>query len=256
MKTIIATVVFVCVIFVPGIFAQSVPDNMVRINGGTFMMGSPENDLGHENNETQHQVTISSFYIGKYEVTQKEYEEIMGINPSEFKGDNLPVENVSWYDAIEYCNRRSQQEGLSPAYTVDGENVIWKWDANGYRLPTEAEWEYACRAGTTTPFYTGDFITTKQANYNGEKTMPVGSFTPNDWGLYDMHGNIWEWCWDRYGNYPSGTQTDPTGAVFGGSQVVRGGSWRHIAPGLRSAFREYFNPYYLSDFIGFRLVRQ
>ncbi|GBU28681.1 hypothetical protein R84B8_02241 [Treponema sp. R8-4-B8] len=145
----------------------SIPAGMVFIQGGTFTMGSPTNEPGRSSYEVQHQVTVSSFYMGKYEVTQKEYKEIMGTNPSNFKGDNLPVEQVSWYDAIEYCNKRSQKEGLTPAYTRNGYNVTWNKNANGYRLPTEAEWEYACRAGTTTPFSTGNNVTTSQANYDG-----------------------------------------------------------------------------------------
>jgi len=248
--------------------SASVLNDMVRIQGGTFTMGSPTNEPNRVNDEVQHQVTVSSFYMGKYEVTQKEYQEVMGVNPSNFRGDNLPVENVSWYDAVEYCNRRSKKEGLTPAYTKNGDNVTWNRNANGYRLPTEAEWEYACRAGTATPFSTGNNIITSQANYDGnypynnnakgeyrEKTMPVGSFTPNVWGLYDMHGNVSEWCWDWYSGYSSGYQTDPTGAVTGSGRVVRGGDWYNDGRYLRSAFRNYFNPLNRYYYIGFRLVR-
>jgi len=248
--------------------AQTPPANMVLIKGGTFTMGSPANEPERGNDETQHQVTVSSFYMGKYEVTQKEYMEIMGTNPSNFKGDNLPVEKVSWYDAVEYCNKRSQKEGLTPAYTKNGDNVTWNRNANGYRLPTEAEWEYACRVGTTTPFITGNNITTKQANYDGtepynnnamgedrEKTTPVGSFAPNAWGLYDMHGNVWEWCWDWYGDYPTGTQTDPVRAVSGAKRVARGGSWSHSAADVRSAIRGDITPSFRGSAVGFRLVR-
>jgi formylglycine-generating enzyme required for sulfatase activity len=267
------------------------PANMVRIAGGTFTMGSPASEVGRLwYGETQHQVTISKpFYIGKYEVTQKEWVEIMGSNPSNWRGDNLPVEHVSWYDAIEYCNKRSEKEKLTPAYTIDktrrdGNNsngyddvkwvVTWNRDANGYRLPTEAEWELACRAGTSTPFYTGNNITTNQANYNGNnpynnnakgenrgKIWEVGSGTPNPWGLYDMSGNVREWCWDWYENYESyesGTQTDPAGAAGGSDRVFRGGSWSDGAQGVRSADRNHngFTPSYrYSSFVGFRLVR-
>jgi formylglycine-generating enzyme required for sulfatase activity len=256
-------------------YAQSkVPDTFVRINGGTFTMGSPANEPEREDNEgPQHQVTVSAFYMGKYEVTQKEYQEVMGTNPSYFKGPNLPVEQVSWFDAVEYCNKRSQKEGLTPAYTISGAGnnraVTWNRNANGYRLPTEAEWEYACRAGTTTPFSTGNNITTDQANYNGnypynnnakgayrKKTTPVGSFAPNPWGLYDMHGNVWEWCWDWYGDYSSGAQTDPDGAASGSYRVERGGSWISDASFARSVYRGYNVPYYrISSGFGFRLVR-
>jgi formylglycine-generating enzyme required for sulfatase activity len=244
-----------------------VPNNMVRINGGTFTMGSPANEK-RDSDEVQHQVTVSSFYMGRTEVTQREYQEVMGTNPSNFKGDNLPVETVSWYDAVEYCNKRSQREGLTPAYTISGTTVTWNRNANGYRLPTEAEWEYACRAGTTTPFSTGNNITTSQANYDGNypynnnakgeyrrKTTPVGSFSPNAWGLHDMHGNLREWCWDWYGSYSSGAQTDPTGASSGSNRVVRGGYWGKSAGVVRSADRAYDSPSDRGDYIGFRLVR-
>jgi formylglycine-generating enzyme required for sulfatase activity len=240
--------------------------DMARIQGGTFMMGSPASEASRDSDEVQHQVTVSSFYMGKYEVTQKEYAALMGTNPSNFKGDNLPVENVSWYDAVNYCNARSRSEGLTPAYTVSGTDVTWNRSANGYRLPTEAEWEYACRAGTTTPFNTGNNITTNQANYDGnnpyngntrgtyrEKTKMVGSFTPNSWGLYDMHGNVWEWCWDWYGDYSSGAQTDPMGASSGASRVERGGSWSRYGQGLRSANRGYYTPSNRISDLGFRL---
>jgi len=227
---------------------------MVRIEGGTFTMGSPANEAGRFDDEgPQHRVTVSTFYMSKYQVTRAEYESVMKTNPSNFKGANLPVEQVSWYNAVEYCNALSQREGLTPAYNIDKSRKDpdnksglddLKWivtrnpNANGYRLPTEAEWEYACRAGTTTPFNTGNNITTNQANYDGnypynnnakgtyrEKTTPVGSFAPNPFGLYDMHGNVWEWCWDWYGNYKNEAQTNPTGAVSGAYRVIRGGGW-------------------------------
>jgi len=234
---------------------RPVPDNFVRINGGTFTMGSPANDRKRNSDETQHQVTVSSFYMGKYEVTQKEYQEVMGTNPSYFKEDNLPVESVSWYDAVEYCNKRSQKEGLTPAYTVNGTNVTWNRNANGYRLPTEAEWEYACRAGTTTAYNTGRTISKRQANYFGKKTSIVGSFASNAWGLHDMHGNVWEWCWDWYGSYSSAAQTDPMGASSGSYRVGRGGSWVNSAGLVRSAYRDDPDPDYRIYSIGFRLAR-
>jgi formylglycine-generating enzyme required for sulfatase activity/TolB-like protein len=244
------------------------PANMVRIQGGTFTMGSPTTEVDRGSSETQHQVTVGSFYMGKYEVTQREYQALMGTNPSRFKGDNLPVENVTWYDAVNYCNALSRKEGLTPAYTVSGTNVTWYFSANGYRLPTEAEWEYACRAGTTTPFSTGSNITTNQANYDGnypyngnakgvyrQKTWAVGSGVANSWGLYDMHGNVWEWCWDWYGTYPSGSQTDPMGASSGTSRVKRGGGWYSNGQNLRSAYRNYNTPSTRDKTLGFRLVR-
>jgi formylglycine-generating enzyme required for sulfatase activity len=194
----------------------------------------------------------------------------MRTNPSTFKGPNLPVENVSWFDAVEYCNKRSGKEGLTPAYTISGAGgrVTWNRNANGYRLPTEAEWEYACRAGTTGPFSTGDNITTDQANYDGnypynnnargtyrDRTTPAGSFDPNPWGLYDMHGNVWEWCWDWYGGYPGGAQTNPAGAASGSARIIRGGGWNYDASYARSAFRNYDIPYHRFINTGFRLVR-
>lgn len=185
-------------------------NGLVLIKGGTFEMGSPETEMQRETDETQHEVTVSDFYIGNMEVTQSEYEKVMGENPSNFDGENLPVENVSWYDAIEYCNRLSEQEGLTPVYIIDGESVSWDRAANGYRLPTEAEWEYAARAGTTTPFNTETSISDEEANYYGhypygieenyfsqenletepgryrQTTVEVNSFSPNNWGLYNI----------------------------------------------------------------------
>jgi formylglycine-generating enzyme required for sulfatase activity len=220
------------------------------------MMGSPSSEVSRIDNEVQHQVTISRpFYLSKHEVTQKEWVEVMGSNPSNFKGDDLPVECVSWYDVVEYCNKRSVKEGLTPAYTGSGTTVTWNQSANGYRLPTEAEWEYACRAGTTTPFYTGNNITTDEANYNRGKTWAVGSGTPNPWGLYDMSGNVWEWCWDLYGDYSSGPQTDPLGASSGTNRVRRGGSWISNGRYLRSAYRGLNTPSYRYGNLGFRLAR-
>jgi formylglycine-generating enzyme required for sulfatase activity len=244
------------------------PVGFVPIPAGKFLMGSPASEPGRWDDEVQHRVTVSSFYISKYEVTQKEWREVMGSNPSYFKGDNLPVEKVSWYDAIEYCNRRSQREGLTPAYTRSGDTVTWNRNANGYRLPTEAEWEYACRAGTTTPFHTGNNITTSQANYDGnypyngnakgvyrEKTWAAGSGAANAWGLYDMHGNVWEWCWDWYGEYDIRPQTDPVGPATGLGRVYRGGSCYDDGRRGRSAFRDGYDPASRSYALGFRLVR-
>ena len=253
---------------------QQIPANFVHIPGGTFTMGSPAGEPGRDSDEgPQRQVTVSGFYLGKFQVTQQEYEEVMGNNPSHFRGSNLPVEMVNWFDAVEYCNRRSRNEGLTPVYTVDGtgnnRTVTWNTNANGYRLPTEAEWEYACRAGTATPFFTGNNITTTQANYNGndpynnnargesrEQTTPIGIFPANGWGLHDMHGNVHEWCWDRYGDYPGGPQTDPTGVSSGINRVLRGASWFSSGRFVRSAYRANRDPSYQSNYVGFRLVLQ
>jgi formylglycine-generating enzyme required for sulfatase activity len=242
--------------------------DFVLIKGGSFLMGSPTSEAGREKDETRHRVTVSDFTMGKYEVTQREYRQIMGSNPSQFKGDDLPVENVTWFEAVQYCNARSTREGLAPAYTIRRQDVSWNRTAAGYRLPTEAEWEYACRAGTTSPFSTGANITTDQANYYGtypyenlqrgeyrQKTVPVRSFGPNPRGLHTMHGNVWEWCWDWYGSYGSADQVDPAGPSSGVYRVYRGGGWNDFGRHLRSAYRAASSPSNRSGNLGFRLVR-
>jgi len=263
--------------------ATGVPFDMVAIKGDSFTMGSPESEPQRSNDEVQHEVTLSDFYMGKYEVTQAEYKAIMGNNPSYFKGDNLPVEKVSWYDAVEFCNKLSEKAGLQPYYHIDkntkdlnnkNENDDIKWTVTinkgvkGYRLPTESEWEYAARAKTNTPFAFGENITTDQANYDGnypyndnlkgeylEKTVPVNSFKPNPWGLYNMHGNVYEWCWDWYHSYDTDISNNPTGYISGDYRVVRGGSWNDGAKSCRSAYRSYNRPSDRDNYIGFRLSR-
>jgi formylglycine-generating enzyme required for sulfatase activity len=247
---------------------ESQTEGFVLIQGGSFMMGSPVSEADRIGDEVQHQVKVSSFYIGRYEITQGEYQAFMGTNPSYFKGTKFPVEQVSWFDAVQYCNVRSQREGLTPAYIINGEQVTWNQGTNGYRLPTEAEWEYACRAGTTTPFSTGNNISAEQANYDGnypysnnakgtyrKRTIEVGSLAPNPWGLYDMHGNMWEWCWDWFGAYDSGAQIDPMGASSGSDRVIRGGSWGSNGQYLRSANRYNYTPSDRRYNIGLRLLR-
>ena len=258
---------------------QSSVDGFIRIQGGTFMMGSPESENWRSNDEVQHTVTVSGFYMGQYEVTQKEYEQITGQNPSSFSGNDLPVENVTWLDAVYYCNARSRAEGLAPAYTVEEQNITWDRGADGYRLPTEAEWEYACRAGTLTPFNTETSISAEEANYYGyypymiednyfsqgnldtkpgeyrQTTVSVGSFSPNAFGLYDMHGNVGEWVWDHYGAYDTGEQTDPSGPADGTLKVYRGGGWNDFAKNMRSAYRAAIAQDKSSFNLGFRLVR-
>jgi formylglycine-generating enzyme required for sulfatase activity len=235
---------------------------MVRISGGTFTMGSPVSEPDRFDDETQHMVRVSDFSISRYEVTQKEYQDVMGTDPSEFKGDRLPVENVSWFDAIEYCNRRSLMEKLTLAYTISGSGddrqVTWNRSADGYRLPTETEWEYACRAGTTSPYSSGDSVDSAgwYGDNSGETTHPVGRKKANAWGLYDMHGNVFEWCWDWYGLYATDAQMDPSGAASGSYRVRRGGSWNIVvAQELRSAIRNADTPSRRSRVTGFRLVR-
>jgi formylglycine-generating enzyme required for sulfatase activity len=238
----------------------SVPANFVRVEGGTFQMGTASG--GSNDERPVHTVTVKSFSIGKYEVTQKEWQEIMGNNPSRFRGDNRPVENVSWFDAVEYCNRLSLKEGLTPAYRGSGDNIICDWNANGYRLPTEAEWEFAAKGGTK------DYLTTEYSGSNnagsvawydgnsGGSTQPVGTKAANSLGIFDMSGNVWEWCWDWYASsYPSGAQTDPRGAASGANRVLRGGSWGNAATYVRSANRDSYAPSDRRGSIGFRLVR-
>lgn len=262
----------------PTINEIEVPENFVLIKGGTFNMGSPDSEAWRGDDELEHTVAVSDFYMSIYEVTQEEYQEIMGSNPSTFSGENLPVENITWFDAIDYCNARSEAEGLTPVYTIDGQNVSWNRSANGYRLPTEAEWEYACRAGTTTPFNTQTSISAEEANYYGhypyeiednyfsqgdletkpgqyrQTTIAVGNFSPNEWGLYDMHGNVSEWCWDYYGAYNAEPQSDPTGPVSGSLRVNRGGGWNDFAKHLRSAYRSSTPANNSSYNLGLRLV--
>jgi formylglycine-generating enzyme required for sulfatase activity len=201
------------------------PMNMAFIPPGTFRMGSPTNEVGRQDNEgPQTAVTISrGFWMGKYEATQREYLAVMGSNPSYFTGDtNRPVEMVSWVDATNYCARLTQREraaGRIPTNSV-------------YRLPTEAQWEYACRAWTSTRFSHGDDLGyTNLTNYawyldnSGDMTHPVGPKLPSPWGLYDMHGNVWEWCQDWWGDYPGWIAVDPQGPATGSCRVFRGGSW-------------------------------
>ena len=242
-------------------------------------MGSPEDEAWRSQDETQHTVTVSDFYMSIYELTQAEYQEIMGDNPSSFSGDDLPVENISWLDAVHYCNARSEKEGLTPVYSIDGQSVTWDRSANGYRLPTEAEWEYPCRAGTTTPFNTETSISAEECNYYGhypyeiennyfsqgnldtkpgeyrQTTVAVDSFSPNGWGLYNMHGNVGEWVWDYYGAYETQEQTNPTGAETGTLRVYRGGGWNDFAKNMRSAYRATLAEDKGSFNIGIRLVR-
>ena len=230
-------------------FAKDKKIDWIEIPAGSFTMGSPSSEADRSSSETQHQVTLSSFRMSKYEVTFAQFDvfcvETGWSKPNDegWGRGNRPVINVSWDDATAFAQ--------------------WM----GCRLPTEAEWEYACRAGTTTPFNTGENLTTNQANYNGNspyqnfskgtylaKTMPVGSYPPNAWGLHDMHGNVWEWCSDWYGDYNTSQQTNPQGPSYGSDRVGRGGSWLNDAEFCRSAYRNRGEPSGRSDALGFRLV--
>ena len=230
------------------------PAGYVRIEPGTFTMGSPTGEEGREDDESQHSVTITRAYCMKAtEVTRGEWQAVMGSNPAWFKmcGPNCPVETVSWDDAVGYANALSRREGLPECYAG---STFAGLGCKGYRLPTEAEWEYAARAGTTAATY-GNLDSLAWYNENsGYATHPVGQKQPNPWGLYDMLGNVTEWTGDWYGDYP-GTVTDPTGPAAGSSRVIRGGSWDSDARGARAAFRSYRMPDFRQVNLGFRLSR-
>ncbi len=229
--------------------------DMVAIPGGTFLMGSPETEEGyHKSQSPQHRVTVPAFFMAKFLVTQAQWEAVMGNNPSRFKGKNRPVENVSWDDAMAFCQKLSQKLGKD------------------YRLPSEAEWEYACRAGTATPFYFGETLTTDLANYDGnytyaegpkgeyrEQTTDVGQFPPNAFGLYDMHGNVWEWCADPWHENYHGAPND--GTIWSSSdeslnnvRLLRGGYWYYIPDCCRCAYRNRRDRVNRYNYIGFRLI--
>jgi formylglycine-generating enzyme required for sulfatase activity len=251
---------------------------MILIQPGTFTMGSPTSEEGRDkrgNNETQHQVTISrSYYLGKTEVTQGMWKNIMGDNPSHFSscGEECPVEKASWKETVEFCNKLSDREGLTRCYSDSSSNATWNQGCTGYRLPTEAEWEYAARAGTSTRFACGDdksclkelgwYLSTPGVGPRGPnggvfpQTHPVGEKTANAWGLYDMHGNVWEWVWDWKAEYPGGPVTDPAGPSAGSDRVIRGGgSADYDGRGCRSANRNGRGPGDHVQFVGFRLAR-
>lgn len=220
---------------------KNVKLEMVLIPAGKFMMGSPESEKGRHDNERQHEVTLTkAYYIGKYVVTQEQWEAVMSNNPSVIKAANLPVTNVSWEDCYEFIKKLNVK-------------------TNGkYRLPTEAEWEYACRAGTTTSYSFGDKLTRQDVKYYNSKLnkqLVVGSFKPNAFGLYDMHGNVFEWCEDWHGEYPFEV-TDPKGPATGKSHVLRGGSFLNVTSLARSAERNSrFTPTTGNNISGFRLAR-
>ena len=236
----------------------NIPEYFIRVEGGTFSMGSGNGD----NDERPiHTVQIGSFYISKTEVTQREYQQIMGNNPSSFKGDNLPVDSVSWFDAITYCNKLSQLEGLTPAYRGSRNAISCDFSANGYRLPTEAEWEFAARGGSRENLaheYAGgnrvDSVAWHSGN-SGKKTHPVATKTPNALGLYDMSGNVLEWCWDWYGNYSAASQVDPRGLSMSTLRVCRGGSYNDGTAEQRIANRDNGTPASRYNNLGFRVVR-
>jgi formylglycine-generating enzyme required for sulfatase activity len=224
---------------------------LVAVRPGSFLMGSPESEPGRNDDEVPHRVAVSHlFYLGQHEVTQAEWTKVMGSNPSHFNNcERCPVESVDFYQVNNFLSRLNA--GTS---------------AMRFRLPTEAEWEYACRAGASTPYHVGAQLTTAQANIDGrysvdvedgaayEKTLPVGTFPPNAWGLYDMHGNVWEWTNDRYGPYDSRQDVDPRGAEIGATRVIRGGSWRFDANSARCGLRYTHAPKDSGFSLGFRVA--
>jgi sulfatase modifying factor 1 len=235
----------------PKHFTNSIGMKFVWVPPGNFMMGSPKEEKLRRDNETQHKVTLTKgFYMGVYPVTQEEWMEIMGNNPSKFEGEKkLPVEQVSWDDCQEFIKKLRDK------------------DKKPYRLPTEAEWEFSCRAGTTTPFHFGETISTDQANYDGNrtydngkkgqdrrKTTPVDSFPANAWGLHDMHGNVFQWCQDWYGDYPQKDVVDPQGpGKKDDLRVLRGGAWGYFPQDCRSACRDRDLPFRREGEFGLRL---
>ena len=230
----------------------AIEQRMRWIPPGSFQMGSKENEHARKPDETYHKVTLTSgFWLADTACTQELWKAVTGNQPSQFQGPNLPVENISYDDCIAFCQQLRRR--------IDGLNVT---------LPTEAQWEYACRANTSTPFSTGKTISTQECNFDGnypylpddrkgdyrKTTVDVKNYKPNAWGLYQMHGNVWEWCLDWYGNISSEHAVDPIGADNGTLRVVRGGSWLYYAQGVRSAFRDWVEPGVRGSYLGFRLL--
>lgn len=258
---------------------------MVYIKGGKFTMGCPSCDIN-----PPHEYEVLSFYISKYEITQKIYKKVTGKNPSKYKGFNRPVESVNWYDAVEFCNKLSEMHGLKPYYTID-KNTIDEKNLNvrgsegceedcgrhydpfrykvtikggdGFRLPFEAEWEYACRAGTTTDFHYGNILNSTLANIDSEArlntddlfTVDVGSYRPNRFGLYDMHGNVREWCFDWGDFLPNEHRIDITEEHTGSLRVLRGGAFSNDAYYSKSGNKGGGHPDWCYETNGFRVAR-
>jgi formylglycine-generating enzyme required for sulfatase activity len=212
-------------------------EHMISIAGGRVT-------LSDRRTGNRWEVTLAPYQLAAFPVTQAEYATVTGVRPSAHRGDALPVESVSWRDAVRYCNAKSVREDLRPAYRLDGEQITWDGTATGYRLPTEAEWEYACRAGTTGPRYGPlDEIAWYRGNA-GVRPHEPGGKRPNDWGLFDMLGNVWDWCWDLY---------DPE--VYGDYRVLRGGGWFDEHWSCRASVRRRSHPSFAVDDVSFRLAR-
>jgi len=271
------------------VVSDSIAVVLVQIDCGTFPIGSPYAESSRRSDEgPQVTLQVSSFLLGRHPITQGQFQRVMGRNPSYFRNDSnsdqsrFPVDSVSWFDAIEFCNELSLQDGLTPRYWVRGIKrnkylnvtfaVVGLVPGTGYRLPTEAEWESACRAGTSTPFHFGQTLNGDLANVDGSlpygeiepgvslgRTTIVGSYPPNSFGLYDMHGNVWEWCYDVYDAtaYSSrrGVRIDPQLNCRGDSRVLRGGAWSYCAADARSARRLALKPHHRYPFAGFRVAR-
>jgi sulfatase modifying factor 1 len=252
-----------------GTTVQTEVEDGPRVGVIVFQMGSPVSELGRNEDEVLHTVVLTrNLEAAAHEATQASFDSLMGYNPSRFQGDDRPVERVAWLEAIRYCNALSEAELLDPCYAVNGDQVTWNPEANGYRLPTEAEWECACRAGTETAFFTGDITEERcgldpalnQAgwycgNAPDSSTVEVMAKVSNDMGLYDTHGNVWEWCWDYYSSYEDEVALDPTGPVIGSRRVIRGGCWYYYARECRSAQRGQYWPNSADDIVGFRVVK-
>jgi formylglycine-generating enzyme required for sulfatase activity len=245
---------------VPALSAQPFSPYMVRVAGGTFWMGSREG--AYAANEKTHEVTVKQFYISETEITQEVWVSVMGSNPSQFPGADRPVDNISWFDAVQFCNALSEWERLTPVYTITGDQVAWNPGADGYRLPTEAEWEYAARGGAsagseplTRVYYAGGENADEIGWYDknsGRASKPVKSKASNALGLYDMSGNVWEWVWDCYAPYPCNPMAEPEGRV---SRVLRGGAWFTPVNLLRVTYRFWNVPAFKANTVGFRIAR-
>ncbi|MBM4404108.1 MAG: SUMF1/EgtB/PvdO family nonheme iron enzyme [Candidatus Cloacimonetes bacterium] len=247
-----------------------IPIELIRVEGGVFEMGDHFNE-GENDERPRHLVKLYPFYIAKYQLTQKAWLEVMGNNPSYHRGDDLPVESVSWLDAVAYCNQRSVMEGLVPCFSLDGNpepkdwsrgTVYCRFAANGYRLPTEAEWEYAARGGKGSSGYryagsNNEMEVAWCKDNSGMKLQPIGGKKPNELGIHDMSGNVWEWCWDWFDAkfYTPKPILNPTGPDQGGNKVLRGGSFSYHAGFMRVSCRHHFGANLRYDGNGIRLVR-
>ncbi len=236
----------------------------ILVEGGEFIMGSPSEEEGRFDNELQHKVRLNTFEIQETVVTQEMWEQVTGKNPYENKEyGSMPITNVSWFDAVEFCNKVSELAGLQACYSKnENGNILCNWFADGYRLPTEAEWEYAAKGGNISKGYrfSGEDNLDEVGWYydnSGGIIHRVKGKEPNELGIYDMSGNVWEWCWDWYGSsyYSGGETTDPKGPTTGSRRVLRGGSWSSDAHYCHSAYRNYSYPSYSYTFVGFRVVR-